>query len=112
MSWEPLANMKEAYPLQTAEYAVTNQLECRLALACWVGYTLWHTTQIIKAVKNKHYHRRTHKFGIELRKTVCEALEIYHNTGTTFWCAALELEMKNVRVAFNVLKDGDNVPVG
>ena len=32
--------------------------------------------------------------------------------GTNFWCDALKLEMKNVSVAFDVLKGGDNIPVG
>ena len=50
--------MKEAYPLQATKYAVTNQLEHKLAFAWWVGYTLQHAKQIIKAMKIKHYHNR------------------------------------------------------
>jgi hypothetical protein len=61
---------------------------------------------------NKRYHKRTHKFGIELPKTVKEALEIDARTGTTYWRDALELEMKNVRVAFDILKDDDEIPPG
>ena len=35
-----------------------------------------------------------------------EAYAIDKATGTTFWHDAIELEMKNVRVAFDVLPDG------
>jgi hypothetical protein len=35
-----------------------------------------------------------------------EAYAINPATGTTFWCDAIEKEMKNVHVAFNVLVDG------
>jgi hypothetical protein len=63
-------------------------------------------------VTNKRYHRRTHKFGIELPKTVKEALEIDARTRTTYWRDALELKMKNVCVAFDILKDEDEIPPG
>ena len=66
--------------------------------------------RIIAKARNKRYHKRTHKFGIERPKTVKEALEIDRRTGTTFWRDGLALEMKNVRVAFDVLKDGDGIP--
>ena len=64
-SWEPLADMKEAYPIQTAEYAVSNGLEHYPAFAWWVKQTLRRRDRIISAATNKRYHKRTHKFGIE-----------------------------------------------
>ena len=67
--------------------------------------------RIIAAVK-KCYHKRTHKFGIELPKTVERALEIDKENGNTLWRDAIAKEMKNVRVAFDIL-DGDKpIPVG
>ncbi len=64
--------------------------------------------QIISLVKcrSAQYHKWTHKFGIELPKTVEEANAINKATGTSFWHDAIELEMKNVQVAFDVLPDG------
>ena len=61
---------------------------------------------------NARYLKRTHKFGIEVAKTVKEALEIDKRTGTTFWRDASDLEVKNVNVAFQDLKEGEIVPVG
>ena len=42
---------------------------------------------------------------IELPKTVDEVYVIGKATGATFWYNSIELEMKNVWVAFDVLAD-------
>jgi hypothetical protein len=56
--------------------------------------------------------KRTHKFGIELPKTVNEALELDKKHGNTFWADAIAKEMKDVCVAFKILLDGQSVPIG
>jgi len=66
---------------------------------------------MIKAAKAR-YARRTHKFGIRLPNTVDEALVIDRETNTTFWFDAIQKEMKNVRVAFKFLEEGERIPVG
>jgi hypothetical protein len=68
-SWEHLRNSKESNPIQVAEYAVANKLTEEAAFAWWVPHILKRREQIIGAV-NSHYHKRTHKFGIEVPKTV------------------------------------------
>ena len=40
-----------------------------------------------------------------------EVLQIERDTGTNFWLKAFKMEMRNVRVAFDVCKDG-KIPVG
>ena len=57
---------------------------------------------MISKVKAK-YWITTHKFGIQVLKTVDEAYKIYQQTGTTFWKKAIEKEMSNVYVVFDVL---------
>ena len=73
----------------------------------WVTWVLKKRDRNISLVKRQsaRYHKRTHKFGIELPKTVEEAYAINKATGTSFWCDVIELEMKNVWVAFDVLAD-------
>jgi hypothetical protein len=67
---------------------------------------------ITKVTKGKgKYWARTHKYGIELPKTIAEALEIDWRTGTTFWRDAIEKEIKNVSIAFK-FNDEDTIPVG
>ncbi|KAL7487495.1 LOW QUALITY PROTEIN: hypothetical protein ACHAW6_013084 [Cyclotella cf. meneghiniana] len=65
--------------------------------------------QIISLVITR-YHKHTHKFGIELPKTVNKAYAINKATGTTFWHDVIELEMKIFWVAFDVLMDGVESP--
>ena len=45
------------------------------AFAWWVPYVLSKRDRIIKAV-DKRYFKTTYKFGIEVPKTVAQALEI------------------------------------
>eukprot|EP00804_Cyclotella_cryptica_P004587 CCRYP_006918-RA/>CCRYP_006918-RA protein AED:0.30 eAED:0.38 QI:0/0/0/1/0/0/3/0/191 len=51
------------------------------------------------------YHKRTHKYGIEIPKSVEETYEIDKATGTTFWCDAIEKEMTNVHIAFDIMAE-------
>ena len=78
----------------------------------WVSWVFKKRNRIISLVKHQstRYHKHTHKYGIEIPKTVEEAYAINKATGTTFWRDAIEKEMKNVLVAFNVLADGAAPP--
>ena len=60
----------------------------------------------------KRYFKRNQKYGIELPKDTYRAYKIDEETGTTFWKDAIEKEMKNVMVAFQILEDGEEVPPG
>jgi hypothetical protein len=55
--------------------------------------------------RSARYHKWTHKYGIELPKTVEDTNDIDRATGTTFWHDATEKEMKKMCVAFDVLAD-------
>lgn len=68
-SWERLANMKESYPFEVAEYAKAYGIGRMPAFAWQVPHVLKKQGRIILAV-NKRYIMRTHKFGIEIPKTV------------------------------------------
>ena len=109
-SWERLANMNEAYPIQVAEYAVATGIELMPAFAWWMPYILKKRDQIISAV-NKRYVKCLHNFGIKIPKTVQRALEIDKENGNTFWMDAIKKEMKNVRVAFDNVDEKD-IPNG
>jgi hypothetical protein len=112
-SFVPLREMKNVYPLETADYAVGNNLDKRIAFKWWVPHALRKRNRMIsKLKKNKtKYWQRSHKYGIELPKSVKEALEIDAKTGTTFWRDAIENEMKIVSQAFH-FNDDDSIPVG
>lgn len=110
-SWESLTNLKESNPVEVAEYAIAHRIANEPAFSWWVPFTLKQRSRIIASV-NKRYLKRTHKFGIEIPKSVQEALEIDRCTNTTFWRDAIQLEMGNVDIAFEDLDDQVKLPPG
>ena len=98
-TWVPLKDAKESFPVQIAEYSVQARIQEEPAFAWWVPYVFKKRSQIISKVKNK-YWQRTHKYGIQLPKTIKEALVIDAKNGNTLWWDAIVLEMTNVKVAF------------
>jgi hypothetical protein len=110
-SWEPLKDLKESHPLQVAKYAVTNDIADEPAFAWWVKEALQCCNRMISAAKSR-YWKKTHKFGIRIPKSIEEALRIDQETGTDFWCLAIEKEMKNVMPAFKILDEDGKAPIG
>jgi hypothetical protein len=58
------------------------------------------------------YLIRTHRFGIEVPKAVKEALELDKKNSNTFWDDAIAKEMKDVRVVFKILLNGQSALIG
>ena len=104
MDWVRLAEMKEAYPVQVAEYATANGIAHEPAFNWWVHKVIKRKERLINKVKSK-YWRTTHIFGIEVPKSVEEAYRIDRVTGTSYLTRAIEKEMRNVRVAFEKIDD-------
>ena len=71
-----------------------------------IPYTNRKVKAIIQKVKSNKYWERTHKYGIRLPKSIKEAEEIDKENGNHLWRDAIRLEMKNVRVGFEVY-EGD-----
>jgi len=104
-SWLPLKDVKNTNPVELAEYAITNKIADEPAFAWWIPEVLKKKNRIINRLKSK-YWRTTHKFGIEIPKSVKHALQIDRDTGTDYWRRAIEKEMKNVRIAFQKWEGG------
>ena len=81
-NWILLKDLKESYPVQTAEYTVAAKIAMECAFAWWVPHTLKKRNQIISKVKSK-YWLRTHKFGIQIPKSVEEAKCFDQENGDT-----------------------------
>jgi hypothetical protein len=102
--WLPLADLKQGILpyIQVAVYAVNNKIASEPAVAWWVSHVLLkQRNRIIKKVQTRH-RNRTHKFGIKVPSSVRDALDIEERTGTNIWHKAIEKEISNVMVAFNV----------
>jgi hypothetical protein len=112
-SWENLADLKESHPLGTTEYAMTQGIDHKPAFYWWVPHVLKKHDQIISLVCKQtiRYLKRTHKCGVEVPKTIKEALDPYGKNGNTLLVDAIAKEMKEVCIAFNILPDGHSVPI-
>ena len=110
-SWEPLSDLKESYPVGVAEYANNVGIDYLSTFRWWVPFTIKRKERMIKAT-SKSYHKKQHKFGIELPKSVHQAVLLDKKNGDTLWMDALKKEIGDIRVAIEVLWDEDNIPVG
>jgi hypothetical protein len=110
-TWETLADLKESYPVQVAEYAKSVGIQGEPAFAWWTEHVLKKRDRIIAKV-TKRFNKVTHKFGIEIPTSVEHAYEIDRRNGNKDWTNAIEKEMLNVRIAFKTLSDDDQVPPG
>jgi hypothetical protein len=108
-TWTPLKDMKESYMVETAEYAVQNRLHDEPAFAWWVPTVIKKRATILSKVKSK-YWQTTHKYGIEIPKSIKRARELDTENGNTLWWDSICDEMANVRVAFEVCDGG--IPAG
>jgi len=113
-SWVNLADLKESHPIEVAEYAKIIGIDHEPAFNWWVPHILKKRDRIISLVKKQspRFLKRTHKFGIEVPRTVKEALELDKKNGNTLWADAIAKEMKDVCVAFKILPDGRSAPIG
>ena len=110
-SWVTLKNLKETNTVAVAEYAVANRIDAEPAFDWWVHSVLKKRKRLINAQKSLH-RRVGYKYGVKLPRTVEEALKIDEESGTTFWRDALDKEMKNVEVAFDIKEPGAKPPPG
>jgi hypothetical protein len=85
-SSENLADLQESHPIETAKYAKILSIDHEPAFNWWVPHVLRKRERIISLVRkwNPCYLKQTHKFSIELPKTVNEALELDEKNGNTF----------------------------
>lgn len=103
-SWVDLKDVKDANPIELAEYAIASQIDDEPAFAWWVPYTIKKRNRIIKKAKTR-YWRTTHKYGVRVPKSVEEALRIDRETGTDFWEKAINKEMSKAQVAYEEVGD-------
>ena len=70
--------------MEVAEFAVAQGIQEEPAFLWWVPYVLQRRQRIVAAVM-KCYHKRTHKYGIEVPKTYDDCICIDTENGNTLW---------------------------
>jgi hypothetical protein len=109
--WIHLKDIKESNPIEVAEFAQVHGIDKEPAFVWWVPYTLKKRDRIIAAV-NSSVKNSSQKYGIQVPRTVQEALELDRINGNDFWRKAINKEMSNVMIAFEILEDDKQVPPG
>jgi hypothetical protein len=97
-SWVKLAELKDSYPIELADFAKARRLADEPAFAWWVPHSLRRRNAILSAVKAR-VRMETHKYGIETPTSFVRAKELDRINGNTLGIDALKLEMHNVGVA-------------
>ena len=87
-SWIPLTEIKEANPIDVAEYAVAHGINNEPAFSWWVHTTLKRRDRIIKRVSHRLSNKNL-KFGVIIPQTVQEALDLDRQNGNTLWKDAI-----------------------
>jgi hypothetical protein len=78
-----LADIKESNPVEVAEYDAAKSLLNSPAFVWWAPRVLQKRTRII-AAETKRYHKRTHKFEIEVPKSGMTALVLTRKMTTLY----------------------------
>ena len=81
------------------------------AFEWWAPHTLKKRQVILSALK-KTIRKTTHKYGIEIPTSVEDALELDRKNGNNLWEEALEMEMYNIGVAFEIPENEKTAPAG
>ena len=77
-----------------------------------VGPHALRKRQVILAALKKRIRKTTHKCGIEIPSSVEHAFELDRKNGNNLCKDALEMEMYNIGVAFEILEDEKTAPAG
>ena len=87
--WLPLKVLKETHQVQIAEFAVARDIDDEPTFKYWVPFTLRKRDMIIASV-NSRVRKTSHKYGIEVPKSIEHALQLDAINGNTFWRDAID----------------------
>ena len=108
-SWIPLKDINDSNPLEVAEYAQRSGIIQEPAFAWWCPHVIRKRDRVIKQVQHRMIKKNL-KFGAKVPRSLKEALTFDQENGNTLWVDSIEKELKNVRVAFDLLEEGQNPP--
>ena len=71
----------------------------------------WKRDRIISSV-NSRVKKVSHKYGVKIPKSAAEALRFDEQNNDTCWLDAIDKEMGNLKVAFDILEGDKSPPPG
>ena len=109
--WIPLKDLKELNLVEVAKFAKARRINTEPSFGWWVSYTL-KKRAVIPSTVNTRVRQMMQKYGIEMHMSVEDCYEINHKIGNTCWHDAIEKEMMNIGVTFEILPEGQLAPNG
>ena len=96
-----------------AEFVVARGIDHEPAFDWLIKHVYKKRDGIVASVRKQQtrFFKSSHKFGIDLFKTVEQALTLNAKNGNNLWADAISKELENVRVEF-ILPDGNSAPRG
>jgi hypothetical protein len=107
----PLKDIKESNPIEVAEFAKARNIHNEPAFCWWVPYVL-RKREVIISKATARIRETTHKYGIQVPRSIKEAESLDRANGNTFWRDAIDREMKELGVAVDILESGEIAPKG
>ena len=104
-----MAQVKNYNPVELAEYAYHVGIEKEPAFRWWVSHIIKKKKRMINKVKTRVRKGNT-KFGVVIPTTVKEALELDRRNGNSYWSDAIKKEYNDVKVAFQLLDEDEQIP--
>ena len=84
-NWIPLAEIKEANPLEVAEAAIALKVDRQPAFNWWVRKVLKRRDRMIGRLQTLRCRKGRMKFGIDIPGTVEQAIRLDKANGSTLW---------------------------
>ena len=98
--WVPLKEIKKSNPIELTEYVRAKRLHMEPMFQHWVPTILQQREVIVSKVKARTV--TSHKYGVEIPRTVLQAYRLDEKNGDSVWRKAIEKEMMNVGIAFHL----------
>ena len=109
--WIFLLDMKESNLIEVAKFSTAHGISDEPAFVWWVPHTLQKRDKNNSAVKS-WVKQTTQKYGEDVPLSVEESYSLDTKNGNTLWRDALNKEISNLRVAFDILDTHWNPPYG
>ena len=81
------------------------------AFKWWGPYTLWTRNQIVLKVVAR-VKKKSHKYGVQNPKSVKDTCELDRLSGNHHWRNAIQKELGNVAISFEIMEDDEVLPQG
>jgi hypothetical protein len=76
--------MKEAHPVELAEFAKARDIADEPTFLWWVPYTL-HKRDVIMSKMKARIRKMTHKYGIEVPMSIKHVYSLDRENGNSLW---------------------------